>query len=125
MVKHKRLRPQEGKHKDLSVHERSQRIQRVHKETGLDITNHVDGGAGHSSATLMDCHTGELPSAAQVDGGGVDVQPCALTVCAVPGLPVACYTARAQQPGLSISAFELPAQLQGEGGEACRLALDA
>lgn len=93
-------------------------------DTACDITNDGDGGAGHSCATCMDCHTSELPSAAQLHGGGVNVQPGALAVRPVPGLSVARYTARPERPGLSVGAFELPAQLQGEGGEAGRLALN-
>lgn len=72
----------------------------------------------------MGSHTGELPSSAQVQGGRVEFKPGGLAEGSIPGLPVAANAACSQRPGAPVGTFQLPAQLQGEGGEAGRLTLD-
>lgn len=88
------------------------------------ITDNVDGHAGPSCPPSVNSHTGDLPPSAQVQFGRVQLQPGALAVGAVPGLPVARHAAHPQRPGRPVGAFKLPAQLQREGGEAGRLAVD-
>lgn len=56
--------------------------------TFFSITNDVEGHAGPPCAPEMDGHTGDLPPSAQVQLGGVELQPGALAVGSVPGLPV-------------------------------------
>ncbi len=87
------------------------------------ITDDIKSRAGLPCASKVDSHTGDLSSSAQVHGSCVELQPGALAIGSIPGLPVARYTARSQRPGLPISTFKLPAQLQGEGGKARCLAL--
>lgn len=72
----------------------------------------------------MGSHTDQLPASAQVQGGGVEFKPGGLAVGSIPRLLVAANAARSQRPGAPVSTFQLPAQLQGEGGEAGRLTLD-
>lgn len=91
----------------------------------LNITYHIEGGAGLSCATKMGCHTSEFPSSAEVEGGGIEVQPWALAVGTIPGLSVARYTAWSKRRSLSISTFKLPVQLKREGGKARRLTLNS
>lgn len=57
----------------------------------LHITDDIEGHAGPSRASSMGGHTGELPSSAQVQLRGVDLEPGGLAEGAVPGLPVARY----------------------------------
>lgn len=57
----------------------------------LHITDDIEGHTGPSRASSVGSYTGELPSSAQVQLRGVDLEPGGLAEGAVPGLPVARY----------------------------------
>lgn len=72
----------------------------------------------------MNSDAADLPPPAQVQLGRVQLQPGALAVGAVPGLPVTRHAARPQGPALPVCPSELPAQVYRERDEAGCFTLD-